>query len=219
MNILLLEDDKVLAETIQEVLGDEGYDCHIALTGDRALEASYEMKFDLYLLDINVPGMLGTTLLSELRESGDATPAIFITSLADETSVLKGYQSGCDDYIRKPFTLAELRVRISALLKRVYGFNEPLIKITPNITFDITTFELTSGSETVRLPKKEGQLLSFFIKNRGKILSKDEMIEAIWSDSYPSDAVIRVHISSIKKHLGAELLTTIKGVGYKLEKL
>lgn len=219
MNILLLEDDKILAETIQEVLEDEGYTCHIALTGDRALEMSYEMNFDLYLLDISVPGILGTTLLSELRGAGDATPAIFITSLADETSVLNGYHSGCDDYIRKPFTLAELRVRISALLKRIYGFNDTVITLSPSISFDISTFELTRNSTKTRLPKKEGQLLTFFIKNRGKILTKDDMIEAVWSESLPSDAVIRVHISAIKKHLGTHLLTTFKGIGYKLEKL
>lgn len=219
MHILLLEDDRVLAETVQEVLMDEGYACYVAHTGESALEASYQTKFDLYLLDINVPGILGTTLLKELRHAGDTTPAVFITSKADESSIVEGYRIGCDDYLRKPFSLIELKVRLNAVLKRVYGFNETTISLGDNLTFDLASLSLLQESETLSLPKKEALILAFFIKNQGRIVTKDELISAIWEDSFPSDAVIRVHISGIKKLIGSERLTTIKGMGYRFEKL
>jgi len=219
MNILLLEDDRVLAETVQEVLTDEGYDCYVAYTGESALDASYRTKFDLYLLDINVPGILGTTLLKELRASGDTTPAVFITSKADESSIVEGYRIGCDDYLRKPFSLAELKVRLNAVLKRVYGFSESTVSIGNDMMFDLDSLSLKQNSEVLALPKKEAMILAFFIKNQGRVVSKDELISAIWDDGFPSDAVIRVHISGIKKLIGSERLTTIKGMGYRFEKL
>lgn len=217
MKILLLEDDKILAETIQEALEENGFKCQIALTGNAALEASFETKYDLYLLDINVPGIIGTKLLEELRTSGDTTPAIFITSKDDEASVLEGYRCGADDYIRKPFTIAEMIVRIKALLRRVYGSRESCVNISESICFDMSSNELRLDGMLHRIPKQEGKLLSFFCKNRGRIVSKDEMIEAVWEDRFPSDTVIRVHINNIKKAIGSEWITNIKGVGYRFE--
>lgn len=217
MNILLLEDDKVLAETIQEALQESGFSCRIALTGNIAIEASYDEKFDLYLLDINVPGIKGTKLLEELRASGDETPAIFITSKGDEDSVLKGYQSGADDYIRKPFTIAEMIARIKALLRRVYGNNDNCIKISDSTYFDTTANELHIGDAVHHLPKLEAKLLLFFLKNHGRILSKDDIIDNVWEDRLPSDTVVRVHIKNIKKIIGSEYIVNIKGLGYKFE--
>jgi len=198
MKILLLEDDKTLAETIQEALEDEGYICHIAPTGNKALDMSYEETYDFYLLDINVPGILGTKLLEELRSSGDTTPAIFITSMGDEASVLKGYQSGGDDYIRKPFTIAEMLVRIKVLMRRVYGTKDSSVVISESISFDLVSNELWIDEEIERIPKKEANLLAFFCKNRGRIVSKNEIIEAVWSERLPSDTVIRVYRASCK---------------------
>lgn len=217
MKILLLEDDKVLAETIQEELEDNNFECFVALTGNSALELSFNNKFDLYLLDINVPGTIGTKLLEELRASGDTTPAIFITSMSDEESVLNGYKSGGDDYIRKPFTIAEMLVRIKALLRRVYGSSDKLYKISDTICFDTASNELHIDDTMHRIPKLEGKLLTFFCKNSGRIVSKDEIIDAVWDERYPSDTVVRVHIKNIKKLIGAKHIINIKGVGYKFE--
>lgn len=217
MKILLLEDDKVLAETIHEALEDNGFNCRMVLTGNSAIEASFEEKFDLYLLDINVPGITGTKLLEELRASGDTTPAIFITSKGDEASVLQGYKSGADDYIRKPFTLAEMIARIKALLRRVYGSSDSCIKISDSIFFDTTANELHIDDTTHHLPKLEGKLLLFFLKNHSRILSKDDIIDNIWEGRLPSDTVVRVHIKNIKKLIGPERITNIKGIGYKFE--
>lgn len=219
INILLLEDDQILAETIQEELEDNGFACDISHTGNSALNKSYEKKYDLYLLDINVPGILGTELLRELRASGDTTPAIFITSKGDELSVLEGYKSGADDYIRKPFTLAEMLVRIKALLRRVYGTHEGMVAISSTIVFDMNSLELQIDGESQHLPKLERVLLAFFCKNRGRVITKEEIIEEVWQDRFPSDTVIRVHIKNIKKIIGVERIVNIKGIGYRFEKI
>jgi len=217
MNILLLEDNRVLAETIKEALVEDGNECDVSYTGEGALENSYKKKFDFYLFDINVPGILGTTLLNELRKSGDMTPAIFITSKGDENSVLNGFMSGCDDYMRKPFTLSELKNRIRAIAKRVNGYSENIVKLGDDLVFDTVSYSLTHGEETQYLQKKAGQILTYFLKNNSRIVTKDELISEIWHDSIPSDAVIRVHISSIKKLIGNKYITTISGMGYKFD--
>ena len=219
MKILLLEDDRILAETIQEALSNDGYDCEFAFTGESALELSYRTKFDLYLLDINVPGIIGTVLLKELRTSGDTTPAVFITSKSDELSIIEGYEIGCDDYLRKPFSLVELTARLRAIFRRAYGFNEQSVAIGDDVTFNLSSFMVTAGENSEYLPKKRGKILSYLLKNQGRIIEKDELIAAIWNDAFPSDAVIRVHMSSIKKLIGSEFITTINGVGYRFEKL
>lgn len=220
MKILLLEDDKVLSETIQDALIDEGFVCDIALTGNTALELSYDKSYDLYLLDIHVPGILGDDLLNELREAGDTTPAIFVTSMSSNESVLNGFKNGCDDYIKKPFSLAELRARIHAIFYRVYGVKDNIVSIDKKISFNLSTFELSfDGGKKVSLKKTEGELLYFFIKNRGDIVSKDQIIEHIWKDKLPSDVVLRVHISAVKKLIGKHMISTFKGWGYRLEKI
>ena len=220
MNILLLEDDKILSETIEDALMDEGYECDAVYTGNEALEFTYKKKYDLYLLDINVPGILGNELLEELRSAGDMTPTVFITSKASNGSVLDGFKKGCDDYIKKPFTLSELRARIQAIFNRVYGFKKNEARISEDIVFNLETFEIHfSSKESVQLKNMEGRLLSFFVKNRGNIISKDDMIEHVWQDKMPSDVVIRVYISTLKKLIGTEAIRTVKGLGYKLEKI
>lgn len=217
IKILLLEDDQTLAETIQEELQDACFMCDIARTGNSALDASYEKKYDLYLLDIHVPGILGTKLLFELRASGDHTPAIFITSKGDEASVLEGYRSGADDYMRKPFTLTEMMMRINALLRRVYGTIDGHVAIDEDTLFNIKTLELYVKGELQHLPKLEKELLAYFCKYKGVVVSKEEIIQEVWQDRYPSDTVVRVHIKNIKKIIGADRIVNIKGMGYRFE--
>ena len=118
--ILLLEDDEVLSETLIELLEDEGLEVTHVLDGEMALDATFVGHFDLLLLDINVPFLNGFTLLGSLRDSGDTTPAIFITALTDIVSLSKGFEIGADDYIKKPFDFDELLVRIQALLRKAY---------------------------------------------------------------------------------------------------
>ena len=127
--ILLLEDDINLSETIEEFLYDEGYEVVCVYDGISAEEKIYEQKFDLLLLDVNVPGINGFELLKKIREEGNETPAIFITSLNSTDDLSSGYESGCDDYIRKPFALKELLLRVQTILKRGF-FHKKENKVT-----------------------------------------------------------------------------------------
>jgi DNA-binding response OmpR family regulator len=139
--ILLLEDDYTLSETISEYLEDEGFEVVCVYDGEEALSTIYEQNFDLLLLDVNVPSKNGFEVLREVRLQNDKVPAIFITSLNSVDSLEDGFSSGCDDYIRKPFVLKELLIRIQTLLKREF-IKKDEITISPNIIFDVISNKL-----------------------------------------------------------------------------
>jgi len=128
--ILLLEDDKVLSESLIELLEYENFAITHVKDGEEAINKTYEQKFDMFLFDVNVPFVNGFELLRNLRESGDETPAIFLTALDDIASLSLGFKSGADDYIKKPFDFDELLVRIKAILKRQYNTYDNEIKVT-----------------------------------------------------------------------------------------
>jgi DNA-binding response OmpR family regulator len=167
--ILLLEDDANLNETVTEFLTEKGYDVVSVYDGYEAQEKLFESKYDLLLLDVNTPGMNGFDLLKEARENDVNAPAVFITSLDSVDDLEKGFDSGCDDYIRKPFALKELYIRIDTLLKRAfYHESKEFIPISKNISYDIKNNELIIDGKTVSLGHKEAMLLKLFMKNEGE---------------------------------------------------
>ncbi len=162
--LLLLEDDLTLSETVLDYFEEEGFDVTAVYDGDEAQEIMYEEKFDLFLLDVNVPSQNGFELLKAVRKEGNTTPAIFITSLNSMTSLEEGFESGCDDYIRKPFELKELLLRVQTIIKREFSNKDTIIQIDENISFDTGTNELKKNNEIVQLNFKEQKLLKFFYK-------------------------------------------------------
>jgi two-component system OmpR family response regulator len=208
--ILLMEDDEVLSATLFDILNDEGYDVTLAKDGECALEATYAQTYDLYLLDVNVPLINGFDFLKSLRESGDETPAFFITALRDTGSLSLGFDSGADDYIKKPFEIDELLVRIGALMKRRYGG-----MVYDDIVYDPLKKEIRKADKVVDLPNLEREIFDLFMKNIGNTVTKEQFYDVM---EQPSDMSLRVHISQIKKRLGLEI-TNIRGVGYRLEKV
>lgn len=210
LKILLLEDDEILAQTMLQILKEEDYDVTLAYDGEEVLEATYTNKFDLYLFDINVPLLNGFDTLKLLREANDTTPAFFITALLDIKSTLEGFNCGCDDYIKKPFELEELIVRIQAILKR----KNPVIKYK-NISFDLLQRRVFKDDIEVSLGNVEKDIFSLLIRNISLTISKDEFFDYM---NRPSDTALRVVISKLKKILDLNITNT-KGIGYKLEKL
>ncbi|QDF28152.1 response regulator transcription factor [Halarcobacter anaerophilus] len=208
--ILLLEDDTILAQTMKALLEQENYNVTLVEDGEEVLNATYEKKYDLYLFDINVPLLNGTQTLKLLREAQDTTPTFFITALRDTTSILKGFDCGCDDYIKKPFDPDELLARVKAVMKR----NNPVIKYK-NITFDLLENRLILDKEELSLGSVEKNVFALLIKNIGRTVDKTVFFEYM---NKPSDAALRVLISKLKKMLNIDISNT-KGVGYKLEKL
>lgn len=213
--ILLLEDDLNLNETIKEYLEDEGYEVDSAYDSDEALEKIYEKNYDILLLDVMIPGINGFEVLKNIRKEKDI-PAIFITSLNSVEDLEKGYESGCDDYIRKPFALKELKLRIETILKREFDTKENFIKIDNNFSFDIANLELYKNKEIIPLNQKEKNLLKLFLKNRNRVISHEEIYNNLWDyGETPSDSSLRTYIKNLRKILGKEKIISVKKYGYK----
>ena len=215
--ILLLEDDMNLSETVSEFLEDEGYDVVCAYDGEEANNIIYEQNFDLFLLDVNVPEMNGFELLKNLRDENVHTPAIFITSLNGLKDLEEGYESGCDDYIRKPFALKELLLRVESLLRREFGHvNSDEVNISKNVKFDTKGNTLHVNNENYQLQNKEATLLKLFLKHKGEILSHDVLLNTLWTyEETPSDAALRTYIKNLRKYIGKESIVSLKKLGYK----
>ncbi len=219
-SILLLEDDPTLNETVVEYFEDLGYEIDGIEDGLDALDKIYENSYDILLLDVKVPQMSGFDLLKELRGRDIVTPAIFITSLNSIDDLSEGYESGCDDYIRKPFALKELLVRVESILKRDFYHNgSEKIEISKNIYYDINSNMLYVDKEIETLNNKEAKLLKLFLQNMGQILSHERIYDTLWDyDETYSEASLRTYIKNLRKILGKDKIVSIKKQGYKFIK-
>jgi len=213
LKILLLEDDKILSETLVELLEDENFKVTHVEDGEMALDATFIKQFDLLLLDVNVPFLNGFEFLKSLRESGDMTPAIFITALTDIASLSKGFDVGADDYIKKPFAFDELLIRINALLKKYYHTYAKEIKVN-DFCFFIEKNELYNDKSFLPLPPYELKITRLLFQNLNKTLQKEEIFEYLNEGNEMSEGALRVHINKLRK-IGLPI-TTIKGIGYRL---
>jgi len=214
--ILLLEDDYNLSETISEYFEEQGFEIVCVFNGEEAVCKAYEESFDLYLFDVNVPKKSGFEVLKELRGNGKTTPTIFITSLNSMHYLEEGFLSGCDDYMRKPFELKELLLRVQVLIKKEFPKKNEIIKITPNITFNSTSNELKDNDELVKLNLKELKLLKLFLQNPNELLSHDRIYDFVWDyDEEHSDNSLRTYIKNLRKILGKDKIVSFKKFGYK----
>jgi len=211
--ILLLEDDEVLSETLVELLEFEGFEITLVNDGNSALDATFTHKFDLFLFDVNVPFLNGFELLESLREASDVTPAIFITSLSDIDSLSKGFDSGADDYIKKPFDFDELLVRINALIRKSYHTYANEIKVD-DFRFVIEKNELFEGANFIALSPYELHITKLLFQNLDKTVEKEFIFQSLNQDGEMSEGALRVHINKLRK-VGLPI-TTIKGIGYRL---
>ena len=216
-NIFLLEDDSNLNDTIVEFLEDNGYSVQVAYDGLEAKDILYESKFDILLLDVNVPNISGFEILKDFRKEGNITPAIFITSLNGIDDLERGFNIGCDDYIRKPFELKELLLRVDTLIKKSFSqTRQNILDINSNLKYDIDNNTLLLDNNIISLGKKESILLKIFMKNIDKILTHEYIYSSIWDfDETPSEASLRTYIKNLRKIIGKEKIVSIKKQGYK----
>ena len=215
MKILLLEDDAILSEVIVEHLEYYNHTVTPIYNGIEAENLIFEERFDLLLLDVNVPLLNGFELLKGFRDSGNETPAIFITSMNTPKDVLEGFELGADDYLKKPFEMIELKARIDNIKRHFKIDDKRLITIAKNISYDFAKYTLLIDNKEEKLSKKEGEFLSYFLHNRTKVISSDELMVNVWSyDTAPTSATIRTYIKNLRRLLGEEMITTIRGVGY-----
>ena len=216
-SILLLEDDEILNETITEYLEDNGFDVTTVNDGYDAYDKIYENSYDLLLLDVKVPSIGGFDMLKELRDKGVTTAAIFITSLNSIEDLTKGYDSGCDDYIKKPFELKELLIRVEALLKRdFYHTQNSKVVIYDNIEYDIDANILFVDNKEHSLNNKETKLLKLFLQNSNQVLPHEMIYGSLWDyDETYSESALRTYIKNLRKLLGKEKIVSLKKQGYK----
>ncbi len=215
--LLLLEDESALNETITEYLEEQGYEVVSVFDGDEAQDRVYETPFDLLLLDVNVPGIDGFSLLKAARETGTKTPAIFLTSRSALADVEDGFESGADDYLRKPFALKELLLRIENLLKRNFHHdNTDKIELGEGLYYDTATLTLSKNGETIILGDKESRLLKLFIQRRGELIVHEVIKEQLWGfDEEPSDDALRTYIKHLRQIVGKENIVSHKRLGYQ----
>lgn len=223
--ILLLEDDFVLSEILCEFLEEEGFTVSHCVSASEALDLAYEKQFDIWLLDVKVPlgedfetNSLspGFALLKSLREADKATPCIFITSLSSISDLKEGYGVGCDDFLRKPFELTELKLRIQTLLKRTFSHkNEDFIAMHDGFKFDMISKVLYKDSTPVALTQKENMLLSLLLKNAPSYVSVESIFDELWDyNQTPSEMSLRAYIKSLRKVLGKDKILNLQRGGY-----
>ncbi|MDF1874254.1 response regulator transcription factor [Sulfurimonas sp. SAG-AH-194-I05] len=215
MKILLLEDDTVLADILVDFL-EEDYEVVHTYSMKKALTLSEENTFELYIFDINVPDGDGISLLKELRSFQDETPTIFITAFSDTKYLKAAFESGANDFIKKPFDLEELTQRIENI-KKHFGLNS-LLNLTNTIAFDTQNHMLKIADMTKILSAKESGCLHYLYKNRHRVISVNELLQNLWEfDAMPSDDAIRTIIKELRKSLGKEHIINIRGEGYRFE--
>ncbi|AII14869.1 two-component system response regulator [Campylobacter iguaniorum] len=216
--ILVLEDEPMLQDMMSSYLESSGYEVVSTDNYEEALSLAYESKFDLFIFDVKITRGNGFELLDELRNSGVGTPCIFATSLNAMSDVTSGFKVGCDDYIKKPFELAELLLRVQNILKRNFNHNQndEFITINNELKFDILQKRLLKGDKMVPLAKKESELLALFLKNKNTILTRDDIYSQIWDmGEMPSELSLRVYIRNLRKIIGNEKIISHSKLGYE----
>ncbi|MFA5216098.1 response regulator transcription factor [Sulfuricurvum sp.] len=215
--LLLLEDDPNLSESVCEYLEEQGYDVVPVYDASAAEDALYEGKFDVLLLDVNIPGGDGFSLLKASRKKGNVTPAIFITSRNGISDVEEGFESGGDDYIRKPYQLKELLLRIQTILKRnFYHPPSDTLDLGEGITYDILNQVLRIQNKEQPLQLKEHKLLKLFIQHKNELLTHETIMEYLWDyEETPSDGSLRTYIKTLRKLLGKDRIVSHKRLGYQ----
>lgn len=217
MKILLLEDDTLLNEIIVEFLEELDYEVITTFDGQEALETIYDNKFDLLILDVNVPSLNGFELLKELKSNSINIPCIYITSLHTSKDMEDGFKAGADDYIKKPFHLSELKLRINNIKRLRQIEVNGIIKLADAIFYDNDEKILKVNDKKSHLSKTEAKVFEYFIKNRNKSISIEEISLNNWLyDEVPTATTIRTYIKNLRKILGKDRIITSKGIGYRL---
>jgi DNA-binding response OmpR family regulator len=224
MKILLVEDNSELLLQLQELLSQQRYLVDTAATGTAALDKIFAESYDLILLDIMLPEVDGLTILKELRQARIVTPVLLLTAMNSVTDRVKGLDYGADDYLDKPFSIAELMARIRALLRRSGRECDTLLS-SGDVVLDTVRRQVTRKSETLELTLKEFSLLEFLLYNKNRPVSRITLAEHVWGDDFDPFTMsntIDVHIKNLRHKLdlpGAvqSIIKTVRGVGYVID--
>ena len=220
--VLIADDEPDILEIISYNLQEAGYEVTTAKDGDEALQKAKAIKPDLIILDIMMPKKSGVEVCQLLRSQPtfEKTLIIFLTALNDESSQMKGFDTGADDYVNKPVSPKLLMSRVNALFRRIEKpeeNNNGVLHID-NITIDPIQFLVKVGEEEIVLAKKEFELLHMLASRPGRVFLRNEILNQVWgNDVIVGDRTIDVHIRKVRQKLGLDCITTVKGVGYKFD--
>ena len=221
--ILIVEDEPAIALGLEDDLKMEGYQVEVARDGITAARRGREGGFDLILLDVMLPGKDGFEVCRELRRAGLKTPILMLTAKAREAEKVMGLELGADDYVTKPFGTRELRARIKALLRRSGGEAEAECCRFGEVEVDFARGELRLRGRPVELTPIEFKLLDSFIRARGRVLSRDQLITAAWGhDTFASARIVDNHIANLRRKIGDDpaeprYLRNVRGLGYRFD--
>ncbi|ABS32677.1 response regulator transcription factor [Clostridium botulinum] len=224
--ILIVDDDKTIVEFLQIFLIKEGYDVRISYNGEEALDKIRSEQFNLILMDIMMPKLDGFEAIKRIRRLTNI-PIIFLTTKDSQQDKIKGFISGCDDYITKPFDLVELSLRVSAILKRVSTSvaeeNKDIIKVK-DLELNLKEHTLYKEKNEIKLTPKEFDILFLLARNKGRIFPSSEIYERVWGQEFlENDNSLLTHIRNLREKLSdtvknSKYIKTVWGVGYKIEK-
>jgi len=219
-HILVVDDESGVRELVSDVLELEGYSVTSAGDGLEALAQIRKQKFDLYILDINMPKIDGLVLLEKVRSSGDQTPALLLTARREKDDVHQGFRVGTDDYVTKPFSIEELALRVGAILRRTSTTQTTNILRCGPISIDIDQHLVKHQEEIIDLSPTEYNLLYFLIERKNKVIRKDALLNAIWGIDFENNStVVETYISYLRKKLhrdGFDGIKTVRGVGFQI---
>src|SRR5687767_14814835 len=220
--ILVVEDEAGIATGLRDDLMLEGYEVEIAPDGTAACQRAAATAFDLILLDLMLPRKDGYEVCRELRRQGNKTPIIMLTAKTQEAEKVLGLELGADDYVTKPFSPLELRARIKAVLRRTSGDVEESFRFG-DVEVDLALCQARRNGKMLDMTAIEFKLLSIFIASRGRVLSRERLLNAVWgSESSPTDRVVDNHIMNLRRKIeplpeGPRYLTSVRGLGYRFD--
>ena len=218
MRLLLVEDDTMIGESVLDLLRDEGYAVDWVKDGEVALSVLEDESYDLIILDLGLPKCDGLTVLRTLRDRKNRTPVLVATARDAIAQRIEGLDTGADDYIVKPYDMGEVLARIRSLVRRSVGRAEPVYEFA-GVSIDPATHELKVDGQAVVVSAREWAILEMLLARPGVVLSRKQLEERLysWKDGVNSNAV-EVHIHSLRKKIGAELIQNVRGVGYMISK-
>jgi len=221
--ILVVEDEPGIALGLEDDLTMEGYSVEVLGDGAAAVRRARESAFDLILLDVMLPGKDGFEVCRELRRGGLRTPILMLTAKAQEAEKVMGLELGADDYVTKPFGTRELRARIKALLRRAAGEPEAAPYCFGDVEVDFARGEVRRAGKAVDLTAIEYKLLEVFVRSRGRVLSRERLLDAVWgADTFASDRIVDNHIVNLRRKIEPDptqpqYLRNLRGLGYRFD--
>lgn len=221
MNVLLVEDDESAARFLKQALREAGYAVELAPDGLTALSRGRGGGFDLILLDVMLPGLDGFEVCRRLRESGITAPILLLTARDAVDDIVNGLDSGADDYIVKPFRVAELLARSRAMLRRTESPASAAVLRVADLTLDAVTHIATRGVKTIPLSSTESLLLEHLMRNKGRVLTRSKILQLVWQYDFGGNAnVLDVYIGYLRRKIDRDfaphLIHTVRGVGFRL---